>query len=75
MRDMQTQLEKLRQQLSECERIRDLASDPAKRDVFAKLAEHFKLLVADLEQAIAGRGSSDTFLGRKTHDPFPNEDD
>jgi hypothetical protein len=75
MHDMQTQLERLRLQHAECERIRDLTTDPAKRDLFARLAEHFKVLAAEVERAIAGRVSSDTFLGRKTYDPFPKEDE
>ena len=75
MHDMQTQLERLRLQLAECERIRDLTTDPAKRDLFARLAEHFRVLATEVEQAITGRVSSDTFLGRKTYDPFPKEDE
>jgi hypothetical protein len=75
MHDMQTQLERLRLQLAECERIRDRTTDPAKRDLFARLAEHFKVLATEVERAIAGRASSDTFLGRKTYDPFPKEDE
>lgn len=75
MKDMQTHLEKLRVQTAECEMIRDLATDKAKQDMFAKLAEHFKLLADELEKEIMRRSSVDTFLGRKTQDPFPNEDD
>ena len=52
MKDMQTHLEKLRTQIAECELIRDLATDRAKRDLFNKLAEHFKVLANELEQAI-----------------------
>ena len=38
MKDMTAHLEKLRTQIAECEMIRDLATDPKKRDLFAKLA-------------------------------------
>jgi hypothetical protein len=74
MQDMQTHLEKLRLQLAECEMIRDLATDPAKRQLFATLAEHFKVLAAQIEHAIAVR-APDTFLGRKTQEPFPREEE
>ena len=72
MQDMKAHLEKLRVQLAECEIIRDCATDPAKRELFATLAEHFELLATQIEHAIAGR-ALDTFLGRKTQEPFPAE--
>ena len=53
MRDMQAQLEKLRTQVVECEMIRDLATDPKKRELFNRLTEHHKVLVAEIERAIA----------------------
>jgi len=75
MKDMQTHLEKLRVQVAECEMIRDLATDPAKRDLFAKLAEHFKVLVAEVERAIAERAAPDTFASRKTSEPLPEREE
>jgi hypothetical protein len=74
MKDMQEHLERLRVQVAECEMIRDLATDKAKREMFAKLAEHFKLLADELEKEIAKRSSVDTLSGHKTQDPFPKED-
>jgi hypothetical protein len=71
MKDMQTHLEKLRVQVAECEMIRDLATDPAKRDLFAKLAEHFKVLVAEVERAMAGQAAPDSFIGRQTGESLP----
>jgi hypothetical protein len=53
MQHMQGHLEKLRVQISECELIRDLATNKAKRELFNKLAEHYKVLAAEVEQAIA----------------------
>jgi hypothetical protein len=50
---MQALLEKLRNQVAECEMIRDLATDPKKRDLFNKMAEHNKVLVAEIERSIA----------------------
>ncbi len=73
MKDMQTHLEKLRVQTVECEMIRDLATDKAKREVFDKLAQYFKILADELELEIAKRSSID--LGYKTQEPPRSEDD
>ena len=52
MQDMLAHLEKLRVQIAECEMIRDLATDPAKRELFTKLAEHYKIFAAEVQRAI-----------------------
>jgi hypothetical protein len=52
MKDMQVHLEKLRMQAAECETIRDLATDKTKRELFAKLAQHFEVLAAEVERAM-----------------------
>ena len=52
MQDMQAHLEKLRTQLAECELIRDLATHPSKRELFTRLAAHFKILAGEIEAAI-----------------------
>jgi hypothetical protein len=57
MKDMKTHLERLRVQMAECELIRDLATDEQKRELFDKLAQHFRALAAELERAIAARTS------------------
>lgn len=75
MKDMQAHLEKLRVQISECEMIRELATDPQKRELFAKLAEHYRVLAGEVEKAMASAGAGDSFLGRKTQEPFPGEED
>jgi len=59
MKDMQEHLEKLRVQIAECEMIRDLATDPKKRDLFARLAEHHKVLAGELERAIGAASLAD----------------
>jgi hypothetical protein len=62
--------------MAECEMIRDSATDPEKRQLFSKMADHFRVLAVELENAINGReGFWDTFLGRKTQEPFPKEED
>ena len=71
---MQAYLEKLRVQMSECERIRDLATDPTKRELFSRLAAHFKVLAGEIEKAIDDPMPI-TFLGRKTVEPFPREEE
>jgi hypothetical protein len=52
MRDMRAQLKKLRAQTVECELIRDSASDPKKRELFTRLADHFKVLADEVEKAM-----------------------
>lgn len=53
MRDMKAQAEKLRQDAAECALIRDLATDPAKRELFTRLADHLTVLAQEVERAIA----------------------
>jgi hypothetical protein len=52
MRDMQAHLERLRVQVAECELIRDLATDLRKRELFGRLAEHYKVLAGEIEKTI-----------------------
>jgi hypothetical protein len=52
MKDVRAHLEKLHAQIAECEMIRDLATDPKKRELFAKLAEHFSVLADEVEKAL-----------------------
>jgi hypothetical protein len=53
MKDMQAQLEKLRTDAAECALIRDLATEPKKRELFTKLAAHLSVLADEVERAIA----------------------
>ena len=52
MKDMQAQLEKLRVEAANCEMISRLATDRNKRELFARLAEHYKVLAAEVERSI-----------------------
>ena len=70
MKDMQEHLEKLQVQIAECEMIRDLATDRRKRELFARLAEHFKVLSSEIEKAMA---ASDTVLDSKPQEPLVEE--
>lgn len=55
MQDMLAQLEKLRTDAAECALIRDLATDPAKRALFDRLASHLASLADQVEMAIQER--------------------
>ncbi len=57
MKDMQAQLDKLRADAAECALIRDLATDPTKRDLFTKLAEHYSVLANEVARAIEAQTS------------------
>lgn len=60
MQDMKTHLEKLRADAAECALIRDLATDPQKRALFTRLAEHLSALASEVEAAIAARPTGET---------------
>ena len=60
MKDMQAQLDKLRADAAECALIRDLATDPTKRDLFTKLAEHYSALANEVARAIEAQTSKTT---------------
>ena len=51
MQDVTAQLEKLRTEAIECALIRDLATDPKKREFFTRLAEHLSTLASEMERA------------------------
>jgi hypothetical protein len=51
MKDYQRHLEKLRKDAAECALVRDLATDKAKREMFARLALHLNQLADEVEQA------------------------
>lgn len=73
MKDIQAYLEKLQVQTAECEIIRDLATDPKKRELFARLAEHFRTLSVELERAKAR--PDDGLPSRDEPAPLCEEDD
>jgi hypothetical protein len=58
MKDMQAQLEKLRTEAANCELIAKLATDPSKRETFAKLAAHYQVLADELARAIDRIGTT-----------------
>ncbi|MCK1733944.1 hypothetical protein IVA79_08245 [Bradyrhizobium sp. 138] len=71
MKDIRAHLEKLQVQTAECEMISDLATDPKKRELFTRLADHFNTLAAELERALHEQqdgppsGAQGTLEGKK----------
>jgi hypothetical protein len=55
MKDYQTSLEHLRREAAETRLIADLATDKAKRETFAKLADQLDALADWVEHALAAR--------------------
>jgi hypothetical protein len=53
MKDDRTHLETLRKQAAESALISALATDPQKRELFAKHAAHLNTLAAEVERATA----------------------
>ncbi len=62
MQDYQTHLEKLRTDAAECRLICDLATDPAKRELFDRLATHLTSLADQVELAIIEASKSEKRL-------------
>jgi hypothetical protein len=52
MEDMTMRLERLRKEAAECSSIRDLATDPVKRQLFTRLADHLSDLATEIEAVI-----------------------
>ena len=52
MKDMQASLEKLRADAADAAIIRDLATDPDKRALYTRLADHLSGLADEVELAI-----------------------
>ncbi|KRR14743.1 hypothetical protein [Bradyrhizobium valentinum] len=59
MQDTLAQLEKLRRDAAECELIRNLATDPKKRELFDRLAAHLTVLASEVERVILVSGKKD----------------
>jgi hypothetical protein len=59
MQDTLAQLEKLRSDAAECQLIRDLATDPKKRELFDRLAAHLTVLASEVERVILVSGKTE----------------
>ena len=63
MKDMQESLDKLRSDTAECSVISVLATDPQKREHYARLADHLNVLASEIARAIAGKVGDSTPSG------------
>jgi hypothetical protein len=52
VKDYRASIEKLRKDAAEAALIRDLATDPTKRQMFDRLHEHFNRLADEVENAV-----------------------
>ena len=55
MTDFQAKLEQFETLIAECELIAKLATDEAKRELYMRLALHYRELEADIHKAIAAK--------------------
>ncbi|MDA9424465.1 MULTISPECIES: hypothetical protein [Bradyrhizobium] len=55
MKDYLAQVEKLRKEAAEAALIRDLATDPEKRQMFDRIASHLTVLADQVEMAMLER--------------------
>jgi hypothetical protein len=59
MKDMEEHFRKLRADADDCSNISKLATDPQKRDLFARLAQHLNVLASEVARAIAAKRAGD----------------
>ena len=71
---MKAHLAQLRDQAAECAILSAEDETKEKREFFARLSRELTA-IADRAEGIVKRAAPDTFLGRKTQEPFPKEDD
>jgi hypothetical protein len=53
VKDYQASIEKLRSDAAEAALIRDLATDPIKREMFDRLGQHLNRLANEVEEAVS----------------------
>jgi hypothetical protein len=70
----------LQQRAEECRAVAQLIDDPALHQTYLRLAESYLAVARDEEivsnaAEILRNSVANTFLGCKTHEPFPKEND
>jgi hypothetical protein len=60
MRDLKAKLEKLRVEAADCDLISNLATDHAKRELFARLSRQLLDMAAEVEAVIAAKTEGET---------------
>ena len=58
MTDLECKLERFETLAAECELIAKVATDGAKRELYLRLAVHYRELMADMRTAIATRAAA-----------------
>ena len=58
MKDIEAHLEKVRANAAECALIRNLATDPQKKQMYMRLADHLTSLAAEVERVAKERAST-----------------
>ena len=58
MTDLECKLERFETLAAECELIAKVATDWAKRELYLRLAVHYRELIADMRTAIATRAAA-----------------
>ena len=53
MKDLLSHLEQLKADAADCARLRDLETDAAMRDLFARLVTHLDVIAAEIERILA----------------------
>ena len=56
MQDMHAQVEKLQSEASHCAMISSLATEDTKKELFDRLAQHYRVLAAEVQKAIDKAG-------------------
>jgi hypothetical protein len=64
MKDYFASIEKLRRDAAEAAMVRDLTTDPVKRDIYSRLHDHFTLLADEVEMAMS-RSESTALVGNR----------
>jgi hypothetical protein len=59
MKDMEQHFLKLRADAEECLNISKRATDPQKRDLFARLAQHLNVLASEVARAMSAKRAED----------------
>jgi hypothetical protein len=71
MKDMREHLERLRDHAAECALLSAEAVTKEKRELFRKLNAQLTQMANHVEGVLNRTAIPDTFLGRKTYEPFP----
>jgi len=74
MKDMKAHLQRRRDQAAEAALLSAEVKEKEEREFFAKFSRDLTA-IADQAEGVIKRSAPDTFLGRKTHEPFPKEEE